>query len=134
MNKMMEKKMHEIMERQMDYVRSRGGYVNICEADDTYNSLNREWLKAARLAWGQLYLGSVYPIAEKDGKKLFCKKVGDAEKYCNFCGMFAVTSDDPTLYELLVKWNNVGLKKSVSLWDEIADRIRYLGGELLTWY
>lgn len=44
---------------QFNYVRSTGGYLELREADNTYNDWNREQLRALKMMHGRLFLGSI---------------------------------------------------------------------------
>lgn len=44
---------------QFNYVRSTGGYLELREADKTYNDWNREQLRALKMMHGRLFLGSI---------------------------------------------------------------------------
>lgn len=125
--------------KQHDHIRSTGGYGELREADDTYNDLNRELIRAFKLRHGKAYMGDVnfYGDDRKlvvQGKKSVYTEVMDQEIY-NFGCSFVVPVDDRELNWMIQGWNSDDrLPKKVEDVQKITERVDKLGGIHLIWY
>ena len=54
-----QEKIDQLMQAEMEHIRSVGGILNLPEADSVLNDLNREKLKALKELHGHLYLGRI---------------------------------------------------------------------------
>ena len=94
---------------QFNYVRSTGGYLELREADNTYNDWNREQLRALKMMHGRLFLGSIN-FHGGQRKKVVAGKEGIYEELLdqmvyNFGCDFAVPVPDKELGDLIRAWN-----------------------------
>ena len=94
---------------QFDYVRGTGGFLALREADDTYNNLNREQLRALKMMHGRLWLGSINFFGDKRKKVMagnedIYEELLDQMVY-NFGCDFAVPVPDKELGDLIRAWN-----------------------------
>lgn len=125
--------------RQHDHIRATGGYGELREADDTYNDLNRELIRAFKLRHGKAYMGDVnfYGDDRKlvvQGKKSVYTEVQDQEIY-NFGCSFVVPVADPELRWMIQVWNSDDrLPKKPYDVKQITERVDKLGGIHLIWY
>lgn len=120
---------------QSKYIASVGGVDCLEEADDKYNDLNRDIIKAfykqhSKACIGsinyydkmrtEIILGTAKAVYEYDGSKL-----------CNFgCG-FIIPQYSEELNDLIRQWNvNHTDAKQV---EEILDKVTSLGGEFFLW-
>lgn len=124
---------------QLDYVRGTGGFLALREADDTYNNLNREQLRALKMMHGRLFLGSINFHGDQR-KKVVAGKEGIYEELLdqmvyNFGCDFAVPVPDKELGDLIRAWNGDERlpKRSVDV-EAMTGRIEQLGGINLIWY
>lgn len=123
---------------QLNYVRSTGGYLELREADDTYNDWNREQLRALKMMHGRLFLGSInfYDGKRKSvvaGKESVYEELLDQPVY-NFGCDFAVPAPDKELEELIRAWNrDERLRKKLVDVEAMTDRVEKLGGINLIW-
>lgn len=124
---------------QFDYVLGTGGYLALREADDVYNDLNREQLRALKMMYGRLFLGSINFHGDKR-KKVVAGKEGVYEELLdqmvyNFGCDFAVPVPDKELEELIRAWNGDERlpKRRVDV-EAMTGRIEQLGGLNMIWY
>ena len=110
---------------QFNYVRSTGGYLELREADKTYNDWNREQLRALKMMHGRLFLGSINFHGDQR-KKVIAGKEGVYEELLdqmvyNFGCDFAVPTPDKKLEELIRAWNgDERLPKRLAAWNSSA--------------
>ncbi len=125
--------------RQREYVMANGGYLELREADEYYNNLNREQLEAMRKIYGTVFLGSVNFYDEKR-ERVVAGTESVYEAYtgqmvfdfgCSFCTPKA----DKELEELIRLWNGSdGFTKQYADVDKITSRVEALGGINFVWY
>ena len=117
---------------QIKYVASRGGWLGVKEADDTFNDLNLKRLEAFTKKNGRCLYGSINGWKPND--PVFTEyKVG--EKLNCFACDFAVAKEDAELREMIEAWRgDQKLPKSGKNVEQITDRVEKIGGELFTWY
>lgn len=124
---------------QLDYVRGTGGFLALREADDTYNNLNREQLRALKMMHGRLFLGSINFHGDQR-KKVVAGKEGIYEELLdqmvyNFGCDFAVPAPDKELEKLIRAWNeDERLPKKLVDVEAMTGRVEQLGGINLIWY
>ena len=124
---------------QFDYIRSTGGYLELREADATYNDWNREQLRALKMMHGRLFLGSINFHGDQR-KKVVAGKEGIYEELLdqmvyNFGCDFAVPAPDKELEELIRAWNgDERLPKRLADVEAMTVRVEQLGGINLIWY
>ena len=123
---------------QFNYVRSTGGYLELREADNTYNDWNREQLRALKMMHGRLFLGSINFHGDQR-KKVVAGKEGIYEELLdqmvyNFGCDFAVPVPDKELGDLIRAWNGDQIahfqqgsnecRQSVDLFQQRPDQLR----------
>lgn len=124
---------------QFNYVRSTGGYLELREADKTYNDWNREQLRALKMMHGRLFLGSINFHGDQR-KKVIAGKEGVYEELLdqmvyNFGCDFAVPTPDKKLEELIRAWNgDERLTKRLVDVEAMTGRVEQLGGLNMIWY
>lgn len=124
---------------QFDYIRSTGGYLEPREADATYNDWNREQLRALKMMYGRLFLGSINFHGDQR-EKIVAGKEGVYEELLdqmvyNFGCDFAVPVPDKGLEELIRAWNgDERLPKKLIDVETMTGRVEQLGGINLIWY
>lgn len=124
---------------QFNYVRSTGGYLELREADNTYNDWNREQLRALKMMHGRLFLGSINFHGDQR-KKVVAGKEGIYEELLdqmvyNFGCDFAVPAPDKELEKLIRAWNeDERLPKKLVDVEAMTGRVEQLGGINLIWY
>lgn len=124
---------------QFDYVRGTGGYLALREADDVYNDLNREQLRALKMMHGRLFLGNInfYGDQRKKivaGEEDVYEELLDQMVY-NFGCDFAIPVPDKGLEELIRAWNgDERLPKKLVDVEAMTGRVEQLGGINLIWY
>ena len=124
---------------QFEYVRRSGGHLELREADDVYNDLNREQLLALKMMHGRLFLGSINFHGDQR-KKVIAGKKGVYEELLdqmvyNFGCDFAVPTPDKKLEELIRAWNgDERLPKRLVDVEAMTGRVEQLGGLNLIWY
>lgn len=124
---------------QFDYVRGTGGFLALREADDTYNNLNREQLRALKMMHGRLFLGSINFHGDQR-KKVVAGKEGIYEELLdqmvyNFGCDFATPVPDKELEDLIRAWNgDERLPKKLVDVEAMTGRVEQLGGINLIWY
>lgn len=124
---------------QFNYVRSTGGYLELREADHTYNDWNREQLRALKMMHGRLFLGSINFHGDQR-KKVVAGKEGIYEELLdqmvyNFGCDFAIPVPDKELEELIRAWNgDERLPKKLVDVEAMTGRVERLGGINLIWY
>lgn len=115
-----------------------GGVLQIKEADNYNNDLNRNVVAALRQKYGVAYLGKVtYPtIKEQYEVALGARPVfekWDCKTIYNASCDFVVPEEDATLESLIRKWNsNPGISQ-MGLLTDIMDRIEELDGFYFVW-
>lgn len=120
--------------RQRDYIRITGGFLELSEAGDTYNDLNREMIAAFKLRYGTAYLGSVNLHGERvkrimsGGESVYEEYTG--QKVYNFACDFIIPVADKTLEKMIRDWNTPGI--SVNL-ERLMARISAIGGKHIIW-
>lgn len=103
------------------------------EADDRLNDAQRDLIDAMVEANGVAYLGDCDPPKNEPVK--FSEYTGEGIVY-NFGASFVVPVDDQQLKELLHERVNTpytGTKQDYKFVEAIHDRIREIGGYVLTW-
>lgn len=124
---------------QFDYVRGTGGFLALREADDVYNDLNREQLRALKMMHGRLFLGNInfYGDQRKKivaGEEDVYEELLDQMVY-NFGCDFAIPVPDKGLEELIRAWNgDERLPKKLVDVEAMTGRVEQLGGINLIWY
>lgn len=121
---------------QREYVASVGGFLLMREADDTYNSYNREIIRNMKAAYGKAFLGTynINPLhlqlIAAGAKSAFTEYGGEDVK--NFSCNFVIPKEDDQIRSLLIEWNR-GLL-NVEVLEKINERVEQIGGEILVWY
>lgn len=123
---------------QARYIAGIGGYLEVQEADDTYNHLNREIIKAFKMAHGVGFLGSVN-YYDEERKKIVAGEKSVYEEYTgqkvlNFQCSFIVPTQDETLERLIREWNAGRRCQTGPNVDEILSRVDEIGGIHIIWY
>lgn len=124
---------------QYAHVRSCGGYLEMREADEINNDLNREKIAAMRKIYETVYLLDVNYFDEKRrrivaGEESVYEEVTDAPIY-NFAGSYCVPTKDAELEELIRRWNaDDSLPKSGVKVEQITNRVDAIGGIILVWF
>jgi len=123
-----------ISKMQNGYASSCGGYSGIREADDYYNDLNREQIKAFLLAHKKAFIGKIN--MERTGKEIPVLSENECgQNVCNFGCDFVVPCEDEVLKDLIEGWNGKeNQENSVTDLNEITARIEKLGGIQFIWY
>lgn len=114
-----------VKKRENEYLTWCGGAFGLREADEVYNGLNREMVKAMKLRYGKCFLGSVNRTG--DGE-ILVEYVG--QPVYNACCDFCVPEKDETLEALIREWSE---KKLVKTLDEISEHIKKMGGRNFIW-
>lgn len=124
---------------QIEHIRNTGGWLELREADEVYNDLNREKLKALKKMYGRLFLGNINYYDEKrqaiiSGETSVYEELLDQPVY-NFGCSFAVPTQDAELEEMIRAWNKDGsLPKKMKTVEAMTDRVEQLGGVNLIWF
>lgn len=124
---------------QFEYVRRSGGHLELREADDVYNDLNREQLLAMKMMHGRLWLGSINFYDDKRkriaaGEESVYEELLDQMVYDFGCA-FAVPAPDKELEELIRAWNgDERLPKKLIDIEAITGRVDQFGGLNMIWY
>lgn len=125
--------------RQRQHIGKSGGWGALREADDVYNSLNRDLIAAMKLIHGTAFLGNVnfYGETHKQvalGEKSIYEEYTGQHVY-SFCCSFCVPVADEELESLIQAWNASDLlpKRQVEI-DAIMNRIEAIGGINLIWF
>lgn len=112
------------------YVASRGGWLGLREADDTYNDYNIKRIMAFNGAYGESYIGAINPRHKDD--LIFNHYVGGGTG-CFGCD-FIVWKKDDELEKLISAWRADRFPlASIKYVERITNRIEAIGGELFTW-
>lgn len=125
--------------RQREYIANTGGYLELREADEFYNDLNREKIAAMKMLHGRAFLMDVNYYDEKRakivaGEESIYEEVLDQEIY-NFSGSYCVPRQDTELEEMVRRWNSSDdLPKKWTDIEAITDRVEAIGGIILIWY
>lgn len=126
-----------IRKRQALYVASVGGYLELQEADNTYNDMNREMIEAYKMAHGVEFFGSIN-FYDEERQKIIAGEKSIYEEYTgqevfNFhCG-FAVPCKDEELERMIREWNK-GMPNTRVKIEKITSRIDKLGGIHFVWF
>ena len=131
------KKLVELMKKQVDYVASCGGYFSIHEADEYYNDLNREIIKAFKEEYGTSYIGSVN-INGVPKEKI---ESGEHDVFTEYTGQFIYNSGctfivpcrDEILETMIREWN-CSTCSGGKIVEKIVDRISAIGGIYFIWF
>lgn len=123
---------------QYAHVRSCGGYLEMREADNINNDLNRETITALKQIYGELYLGDINFYDEKR-KKIQTGQASVYEEYTgqmvyNFGCDFAVPEKDEELEKMIREWNTDIWPANTKLVPQITARIEALGGISFVWF
>lgn len=124
--------------RQIEYIRAIGGVLELGEADDVQNDMNREMLAAMKMMYGRLYLGSVNCHDDKKRRKIangsepVYEELHDQQIYNFYCD-FAVPAKDEELERLLRAWSGMSSIPKMADADAITSRVREIGGINLIW-
>lgn len=124
--------------RQIEYIRAIGGVLELGEADDVQNDMNREMLAAMKMMYGRLYLGSVNCHDDKKRRKIangsepVYEELHDQQIYNFYCD-FAVPTKDEELESLLRAWSGMSSIPKMADADAITSRVREIGGINLIW-
>lgn len=112
--------------KQNDYIRSCGGILNIKEADETYNDLNRSILDAFDdQNSGETFIFSLFGEKAKEGLRKYESPV------YNFDCYFVVPKYNEEL-DRMVK--EIGKNKSEATYDKIMKKVEQLHGLSLVWF
>lgn len=125
-----------IRKTQARYIASIGGYLGLREADGVNNDMNRELIKAFKMAHGAEFFGSINFYDEKR-KKIVAGDESVYEEYTgqevyNFYCDFAVPCKDEELEGMIRQWNR-GMPNAVVNIDKITERISRLDGIHFIW-
>lgn len=128
-----------IRRKQLEYIRSCGGYGGIYEADQTYNDFNRALIQAYWMKHGKAYLGNInfhgkQREAVLAGAPIILTEYKSGVTVCNFEFSFCIPCRDEKLETLIRAWNGAKLPLPASTLDDIMTRIEQLGGFNLVWY
>ena len=126
-----------LVRKQRRYVVSCGGYENIKEADDIYNDLNREIIKAYKVEHGNAVLGSYLYYGDeaeriRDGKESPYTEYKD-QSIANFSCDFILPKEDPYVTEIIRLWNSARIYRGM-LHSELVERVEAAGGMMIVWY
>ena len=120
-----DKRIDELVQRQVEYVKANGGYACLWEADDTYNSLNFEILRAYKECHTGSKMGSVFDLGHHGIEDI-------PDDLRNFCCDFVVPETDDEL-EKLVYGIRTGHYSSNGV-RLLQKAVEDLGGEWFIWY
>lgn len=126
-----------LIDKQKKYVISCGGFNGIKEADEIYNDLNREIIKAYKEKFGSAVLGS-YLYYGDEAERI---KTGLESPYTeytvsslgNFSCNFILREEDSQVTELICLWNSSYAYRG-KIFDELVARVEALGGRMLIWF
>ena len=133
-----QEKLNLLRKQEMGHIRAVGGILNLPEADEILNDLNREKLKALKELHGHLYLGriNIHDTAKRirvvEGAEEVYEELLDQPIY-NFCCDFAVPVKDKTLSDLIRAWNAGVTISGMKDAQKITERVEQLGGMNLMW-
>ena len=133
-----QEKIDRLMKAEMEHIRAVGGILNLPEADEILNDLNREKLKALKELHGHLYLGriNIHDTAKRlrivEGTEDVYEEMLDQPLY-NFCCDFAVPVKDKTLSDLIRAWNARFTIPCMKDAQKITERVDQLVGMNLIW-
>ena len=112
--------------RQSQYTVFRGGYLGICEADDSYNDYNCKIIQALAMEHGYCYLGHFNASGEEE---MIYHLYHNGDPVELFGYDFAIREPDEKLTKFILAW----LSNTGSVLD-ITERLDQIGGELFCWY
>lgn len=120
------------------HIAKTGGLLALREADEVYNNLNREIIKAMKLRDGHTYMGSINIYQDRErvisGEEDVYKEYLSGPIY-NFACDFCVPVKDEELRQRIIRWNREEtLPKSGREVDEMTKRIEKLGGINFIWF
>jgi len=126
---------------QIKYLARTGGVLALREADEYYNDLNREQIKAFRMMHGTAFLGDINIHDHEKYKRV--RDGSDEGLYTEYTGQlvynfgcdFCVPTEDEELAELIRQWNrSERLPKKMADIDAITKKIEDIGGIQFIWY
>ncbi len=123
------------------HIAATGGFWELREADEYYNDLNRERIKAFWMIHGVAFLGD---INIHDHEKYERVRAGsDKDIYTEYTGQlvynfgcdFCVPAEDEELADLIRRWNrSEQLPKRMVDVESITGKIEAIGGIQFIWY
>ncbi len=125
--------------KQIKYASACGGFLEVREADETFNDFNREIIQAVKQQYGCAFLGNInfYDRQRKAvvaGEQSVYKEYDGGQVY-NFECSFVVPVADAALEQLIVKWNaDDSLPKGAQDVERITSLVEKIGGANLIWY
>jgi len=134
-------RLEEAIKKQNNYLIRIGDPINLLEADNEYNDMNREVISAFKEHHGKAFLGknNYYDderTAVANGEKS-PYEVYIGQKIYNFGCDFCVPFEDAELQEMIRRWNGFtgtsGTVPSKSNAGTIIDRVLEIGGINLIW-
>lgn len=131
------KTLEALLKKQRRYVVSCGGYENIREADNTYNDLNREIIKAYKVEHGSAVLGTYLYYGDeaeriRDGRESPYTEYKGGE-VSNFSCDFILPKTDSQVTEIIRLWNSARIYRGI-LHSELVKRVEAVGGMMIIWY
>ena len=131
------KTLEALLKKQRRYVVSCGGYENIKEADNTYNDLNREIIKAYKVEHGSAVLGTNLYYGDeaeriRDGRESPYTEYTDGD-VANFSCDFILPKTDSQVTEIIRLWNAARIYRGM-LHCELVKRVEAVGGMMIIWY
>lgn len=124
--------------KQYQHIAQTGGFLAPREADNVYNELNREIIRAMKLRDGQVFIGNINFHENRErivnGEDDIYEEYHGGEIY-NFAGDFCIPVKDDELRQLIISWNKNGsLPKSGRDVERITSRIEEARGINLIWF
>ena len=119
---------------QRDYAVACGGYLNIYEADDTYNGYNQEIIRAFCAVHPEAYIGKIN-YSNEDYERILNPEnpvfeLYDGRRIYNADIDYILPTADEELQEMIRTWNRDHKGDP----GKIVDRIERIGGIHFIWY
>lgn len=114
-----------LRKREIGYLTACGGAFGLREADEVYNGLNREMVKAMKMRYGKCFLGNINlrpgaePLVEYTGQRVY-----DCEY--SFC----IPERNADLEQLIFEWNRESKVKTL---EQIQKLVKKLDGHDFIW-
>ena len=126
------------IKNQVDHLNATGGLGALREADDVYNDLTREKLKAFHMMHPNAVLGEINFYGEQNKQVV----AGTMSVYGEYFGgnvptfgcSFIIPQADVELEKMIRAWNGQKLPLDIGLMDRIMQRITWLKGMNVNWY
>lgn len=130
-------KLQAAIQKQDEYLSSRGHLSDVPAGDETFNNLTREIIHAFKECHGSAFLGKLV-FSWEDQKKLERGEIGIYTEYtgqllpaygCNF----VIAQPDAQLEAMVIGWAIDEWPPKFTLFTKILQRIQELNGYTLNW-